>query len=107
MPIHVAGGSSNGNSELALAKREDWRKYRWESREEYMNNQWHVDQYGSDFGKRRHSEHLTMSTLDYMGLPEAFLGNYYIEVSTFSAPEREHKYRITACHPLISLIGQR
>lgn len=82
IPIKVDGGSS-GNFEDELGKHEHWRKYGWAPQEDYMNNQWYVDHFSGDFGKRRHSEPLTVSTFDFFALPDSYFDNYYTKVSTF------------------------
>lgn len=100
MPMNVYGGKS-GNFGAGWETHEDWKKYGREPREEYIKNQWHVNQYRGDYVgkkatvKKGHFEHLTVST--YLALPESYLGNYYTKVSTFSQPKREQKCSITAC----------
>ncbi|KAG7330519.1 hypothetical protein KOW79_006741 [Hemibagrus wyckioides] len=85
LPVNIEGGSS-GKLGAGWEAHEDWRKYGWESQEEYINNQWHVKHADSvDFkatGIKRHSDFFTESTrehftLDSMALSESFLSNYY------------------------------
>ncbi|GAA6089836.1 desmoglein-2-like [Tachysurus ichikawai] len=58
---------------------EHWRKYGWESEEEYIK--WclkHADNVDYNAtGNKRQSEFFTTSTLDSMALSEAFLSEYY------------------------------
>ncbi|KAB5579050.1 hypothetical protein PHYPO_G00190260 [Pangasianodon hypophthalmus] len=76
VPVNVDGGS-NGKFKPGLGTREEWRKYGWESREDYINHRWkdYIDKQETVIGG--HPELYTTSTLDYMALSESYLGNYY------------------------------
>lgn len=97
----IIDGDSGENTEAAWETHESWRKYEWESQQQYINNHWHVNQYGvycvdKKATVSRTSEQLTLSTLKNMALLEACLGSYYAKVSTFSTPRnrtdlQEHK----------------
>ncbi|XP_034160017.2 desmoglein-2-like protein [Pangasianodon hypophthalmus] len=81
VPLNVNGGSSMKVG-TGWRTHEGSRKYGWESQKEFIN-QWHVNQYEGDYADKKanviggNSEFFTMSTLDYMALPETYLGNYY------------------------------
>lgn len=112
VPVNVNGGS-NGKLVAGWGSREDSKKYGWESQEEYMHNQWHVDQYkGGNVAKMAivkggHHERCTASNFSFIALSETYLGNYYAKVSTFSQPERERKLYTELQHVvLISLTRQ-
>lgn len=87
--VPVTGfGGSKGKLGAGRDIREDWRKYGWESQEEYLNSQWHVKRdaiYAEKFGTAtgRRSDYLAANSFDYMALSESYLGNYYANVSTF------------------------
>ncbi|XP_053537555.1 desmoglein-2-like protein isoform X2 [Ictalurus punctatus] len=82
VPVNVNGGS-NGKLVAGWGSREDSKKYGWESQEEYMHNQWHVDQYkGGNVAKMAivkggHHERCTASNFSFIALSETYLGNYY------------------------------
>lgn len=89
-PIIVDGGSSGhlgAGWGAGWGAHEDWRKYGWESREEYLNNQWRFKNAGfvdnNAIGIGGHSEFFTTGTISSIALSEAFLGEYYAAVSTF------------------------
>ncbi|XP_060769729.1 desmoglein-2-like protein [Neoarius graeffei] len=73
---------SSGKFEAQWQTTENWRKYRRESEEQYINHQWHVNQYEGAYVENaivngRHSENVTVDTLESMALTETFLGNYF------------------------------
>ncbi|MCJ8731257.1 hypothetical protein PDJAM_G00197420 [Pangasius djambal] len=81
VPVNVDSGS-NGKLGAGLGTHEEWRKYGWESQEDYMTHQWNV-KHGDDYVDKKatviggHSELFTTGTYDYMALSETYLGNYY------------------------------
>ncbi|KAI5627209.1 desmoglein-2, partial [Silurus asotus] len=78
LPVNVAAGSSGQFIDAC----EDWRKYGWESQEEYINNHLLINQYEGDFVDKNATtlsggafEHV--GTIAGMALPQTFFHNYY------------------------------
>ncbi|KAI5104732.1 desmoglein-2, partial [Silurus meridionalis] len=75
------GGGGGGQLTSGLGAHEDWRKYGWESYEEYMNSQW-CSKYDEYMKKQKngfggHAGIFTARSFEGMALSETYLGNYY------------------------------
>lgn len=103
----IVDRDSSGKLGAGWRADEEWKKYGWESIEEYMKNRWHVE-HNADYVDKKavsggYSERFT--TFDSIALSEAYLSSYYAKVSHFfpACKKTEPQARLTACHTLINL----